>query len=177
MTTEREPRTEAGRRMLAYLDDVGRTSMDSSFPDAEDRILAIEAEAAREALERVRQTDEAGLLREAEEPVLDWTYGEAGPTYDLPGRCLNCGQRFTVRRPKGWDSPLYVECPSCECSVYGWRDDAAIFARSGQPARLLLGGAQGPGLPAPHPRLRVHRAVGAVVTDPILISADPGAKR
>jgi hypothetical protein len=65
----------------------------------------------------------------SEVPVVDWTHGEPGPTYDLPGRCLTCGQRFVVRRPKGWDSPLSVECPACECTEFEWRDNAAIFAR------------------------------------------------
>ena len=41
--------------------------------------------------------------------------------YDLRGRCLNCGAKFVVRSRKGDRSPLSVECPSCECTVYGWR--------------------------------------------------------
>ena len=41
-----EPRTEAGRRLLAYLDGIGDSPLSGvSFPDAEDDILAIEAEA------------------------------------------------------------------------------------------------------------------------------------
>lgn len=50
--------------------------------------------------------------------------------YDLPGRCLTCGTRFTVRSRKGDKPPLYVKCPSCEVSAFSWRDDAAIFAVS-----------------------------------------------
>ncbi len=41
-----EPRTEAGRALLANLDRIGRTSQDTSFPMALDDILSIEAEAA-----------------------------------------------------------------------------------------------------------------------------------
>ena len=44
-----------------------------------------------------------------------------GAMYDLPGRCLNCGQPFTVRSRKGDKPPLYITCPNCEVSDYSWR--------------------------------------------------------
>ena len=58
MTTEREPRTEAGRALIVWLKD------DDDLDDYErvvvyEKVLAIEAEAAREALERVRRAVEA----------------------------------------------------------------------------------------------------------------------
>jgi hypothetical protein len=62
-------------------------------------------------------------------PVVDWTHGEAGATYDLPGRCLTCGHRFLVRRLRGIAPPLSVECPgACGTTQYGWRDRAALAA-------------------------------------------------
>lgn len=54
--------------------------------------------------------------------------------YDLPGRCLNCGARFTVRSRKGDKPPLAVDCPSCEVYAFSWRDNAAIFALQSQEA-------------------------------------------
>ena len=47
--------------------------------------------------------------------------GRTKAMYDLPGRCSNCGARFTVRNRKGDKAALSVECPSCEVTVYGWR--------------------------------------------------------
>ena len=41
--------------------------------------------------------------------------------YDLDGRCSNCGALFIVRSRKGDKSPLYVECPACEVTVFSWR--------------------------------------------------------
>ena len=64
--------------------------------------------------------DAARADRLAALPVLDWSYGKT-PTYDVPGGCLTCGQRFIVRREKGVKPPLSVECPSCECIESGWR--------------------------------------------------------
>jgi hypothetical protein len=42
-------------------------------------------------------------------------------TYDLPGRCLNCGTTFTVRSRKGDKPPLHVECPACQVREFSWR--------------------------------------------------------
>lgn len=42
--------TEAGRRLAAYLDDAARRSWDTSFPNSDDDIAAIEAEAREAAL-------------------------------------------------------------------------------------------------------------------------------
>lgn len=47
--------------------------------------------------------------------------------YFLPGRCHNCGCRFTVKNRKGDKAALYIECPECEVSDYGWRDYAAMY--------------------------------------------------
>jgi hypothetical protein len=52
-------------------------------------------------------------------PHLDLSYGKT-PTYEVPGGCLTCGQRFVVRRGKGVKPPLSVVCPSCGCAEYGW---------------------------------------------------------
>jgi hypothetical protein len=51
-------------------------------------------------------------------------------TYDLPGRCLNCGARFIVRSRKGDTPPLGVECPACGVREYSWRDNRAIFSEA-----------------------------------------------
>ena len=45
--------------------------------------------------------------------------------YEVGGACSNCGQRFTVRNRKGDKTPLSVECPACEVTVYGWRSALA----------------------------------------------------
>jgi len=42
--------------------------------------------------------------------------------YDLAGRCLNCGQRFTVRSRKGDRAPLFVDCPHCQVAAFSWRN-------------------------------------------------------
>ena len=54
MTTEREPSTEAGRAHAAYLRSLNLTNRGyDTWPESS--VLAIEGEAAREALERVRR--------------------------------------------------------------------------------------------------------------------------
>lgn len=47
-------------------------------------------------------------------------------TYDLSGRCSNCGATFTVRSRKGDKAPLSVECPNCETTAYSWRIFASV---------------------------------------------------
>lgn len=42
-------------------------------------------------------------------------------SYTVPGRCLNCGQRFVVLSRKGDKTPLAVECPNCEVDGYSWQ--------------------------------------------------------
>lgn len=42
-------------------------------------------------------------------------------TYLLKGGCSNCGAQFMVKMRKGDRSPLSVDCPSCEVSVYTWK--------------------------------------------------------
>lgn len=41
-------------------------------------------------------------------------------TYDMMGRCVNCGAEFVVRNRKGDKTPLSVECPACGVTVFGW---------------------------------------------------------
>ena len=69
-------------------------------------------------------------------PLIDGSYGKPR-TYDLPGQCLTCGQRFNVRRCKGDKPPLSVDCPNCECTEYSWRDLNAILAQPAAPAEGL----------------------------------------
>jgi hypothetical protein len=71
--------------------------------------------------------DEARSLVPAQEPIVDSSCDCKACTdrttemYDVPGGCSNCGARFTVRSRKGDKTPLSVDCPSCEATVYGWR--------------------------------------------------------
>lgn len=41
--------------------------------------------------------------------------------YDLDGRCLNCGQPFTVRSRRGDRAPVSVTCPACGVDGYSWK--------------------------------------------------------
>ena len=56
MTTEREPRTEAGRALLRWWASRPESDPDPTWRTG--KVLAIEAEAARETLERVRRAVE-----------------------------------------------------------------------------------------------------------------------
>lgn len=38
-----------------------------------------------------------------------------GATYVLPGECVNCGRRYSVRITRGHHAPQQAECPYCGC--------------------------------------------------------------
>ena len=58
-------------------------------------------------------------------PIVDMTRdrrtSRTTDTYVVGGWCHNCSFRFRVRCRKGDETPLMVECPNCEVTVFRWR--------------------------------------------------------